>query len=520
MRKSTVLLLMLGMSAAPLLAEGPSSSEIDVLKKQIEALQKQLETISKQVNAQSKQVKEIKAEAKPAPVQQPTAPATTVVQAEPKKDEALVFDKGYIPVPGTKAAVKIEGLLRLDAAYDGNNTSGDFTAIHRLPYNLQARNPNFTSSPQAYNFKKHFDIHAKQTRIGLKSVVKNNSGKDVLSFIELDFFGGAAMGDQYPAFQSSQGNGAGSIASLTYAPRLRHATLTYGGLMVGHTWTNFNDMLETLMPTVDVISLNAPTRHAQVRYTHKFDKFEAAIAAEQPRADYITYNSNPTATNPNYVYIESNHASNQSKPQRPDLTLSLKYKADNGSMLGVAMLVRDMTIKNNNTSGNNVLVPDGRTYKTSAYGFNIAAKLMTRGKSYITTGVTFGKGIGWYIFNFTGRSALFDISDSANGHRTYKAIPMSIAWLGYTHVWNDQWQTNFGGAMANLSSSGSTYNRPVNRWFDPGIDSKMNRVCFNTIYSPEENLVFGLEYVFVQRKSVLRYKGTGSRYQFGAGYKF
>ena len=36
MRKSTMLLLMLGMSAAPIVAEGASASEIDALKKQIE----------------------------------------------------------------------------------------------------------------------------------------------------------------------------------------------------------------------------------------------------------------------------------------------------------------------------------------------------------------------------------------------------------------------------------------------------------------------------------------------------
>lgn len=524
MRKSTILLLMLGMSTTPLLAEGASTSEIDALKKQIEILQKQLESISKQVNEQSKQVKEIKTESKHAKTQAAAATAmpapAAVVKEEPKKEEAPVFDKGYIPVPGTKAAVKIEGMIKVDAIVDGKNSTGDYTLMSNIPYNLQARTTSVVSTPNRYAWKKHFNMHAKQTKFGIRSLVKNSSGKDIEGRIEFDMFGSPSFGDSYPTYAVG-----GGPTTITYTPRIRHATITYGGLMVGHTWTNFFDFLETVTPTVDFGSLNGPGRRAQMRYTHKFDHFELSASAEQPRADYVTYNQIPTSTTPNYAYVQQNTSGNQSKAQRPDMTLALKYKADNGNVLGLGMLVRDLTIKNNsafvNTNGVGVTsLADGRTYRATGYGFNIAAKIMTKGKSFVTGGVTFGRGIGWYIGDLNGRSALFDISPSADGSRTYKTIPMRMAWLGYTHVWNDQWQTNIGGSQVDLSTTGATFNKQMTRWFDPGIDRQMRRVMFNTIYKPEDNLEFGLEFMYLKRRSVLKYTGEGNRYQFGASYKF
>jgi hypothetical protein len=198
----------------------------------------------------------------------------------------------------------------------------------------------------------------------------------------------------------------------------------------------------------------------------------------------------------------------------------LKYNADNGNVLGLGIVSRDLTIKNNNIIATTNASSDGRTYRATGYGFNIGAKIMAKGKSFVTGGVTFGKGIGWYIGDLTGRSAFFDISNSANVSRTYKAIPMSMAWLGYSHVWNDQWQTTAGASQADLSTGGSTFNRGTTQWFDPGLDRQMRRVHINTMYKPEENLEFGLEFMYLKRKSVLKYTGEGNRYQFAASYKF
>lgn len=505
-------MLMASISLTPLSAVDTSTSQVQALQKQIEVLQTQLEMLAKQVKEQSTQVKEIKTENK-------QIKEHRAVMATPGAKESLnapVFEKGYFHVPETNTGVQFYGMVKLDAMRDGKNSAGDYVLMSNVPYNLQARNPNVPNAPNAYTWKKHFNMHAKQSLFGFRVLTKTTSGKDIKANIELDMLGSPAFGDSYPTY-SAGGMTAGQTTSLTYQPRIRFATVSYGGLMVGHTWTNFYDMLETIMPTIDYQTLQGPGRRAQVRYTHNFGSLAAAVSAELPRADYVTYSNSPAAGTYNYVYYGQSTGGNLAKPQRPDLTASLKYTFVNGNMLGVSAITRDLTIKNN---GSTAAAADGRIYKANGYGFNIAGKIMTLGKSYVTAGYQFGKGIGWYINDLQGRSALFDISNSAANNRTYKAIPMQVAWLGYTHVWSDQWKSSVGGSKFLLDTGNSTFNRGTSQWFDPGLDRSMSRLCFNTIYSPEENLSFGVEFMYAQRKSVLNYKGEINRYQFGAWYKF
>jgi hypothetical protein len=97
---------------------------------------------------------------------------------------------------------------------------------------------------------------------------------------------------------------------------------------------------------------------------------------------------------------------------------------------------------------------------------------------------------------------------------------MTMFWAGYSHVWNTQWQTNVGAARIDLRTGRLANARKVTQWFEPGLDKTFNKYLVNTMYSPEENLQFGLEYFVLQRKSTLGYRGLGQRLQFGASYKF
>ena len=511
---------------APLVFE-TSADEVAALQKQIEALKDQLEKIEKEVKDHGKQTQEIKSEQKKIKEARPVVAASAVAaEPLPAKEATPVFDAGYIPVPGTKAAIKFSGLIKLDAIYDGKNNAGDYTLMSNLPYNLQAQYYTYSAAgpANAYNWKKHFQMHGKQTRLNLTSTVKNTSGKDLKGVIEIDFLGNLYFGDAYSNYASS-GMSAGGAVSTTYTPRLRLAYINYGNekenggrVLLGHYWTNFYDTLETITPTVDFGSLNGPGRRAQARYTHKFDRFEAAISAEMPKADYVTYNNAPSASAFNYVYTGQSTSGNYAKPERPDFVLSLKYKADSGSLVSLSLLNRDLRIKyNNNGTG---VARDGRVYKAANYGINLTGKLITIGKSYATAGVIWGKGLGWYIGDINGRSALLDISTTVNGNRMYKAIPATMIYLGYTHMWNDQWKTNFGGSQVRLGTASSNFNRGKNQWYDPGLDKTMTRYVVNTMYSPEPNLQFGLEFMYLKRLSVLKYKGEGNRYQFGATYTF
>ncbi len=514
MNKATILMLIAGVSLTSLSAADTSANQVEALQKQIEALQQQLATLAKQVKEQSNQVKEIKTEHKQAKTHKTSS---GMPAAEGKKaDDGLAFDKGYIHIPGTKAAVKIGGMVKLDMIRDTKANTSEQTNASRIPYTLQMRNAN--TSSQKNSWKEHFFVHAKQSRIRLDSIIKNTSGTETKGFIEGDFFGSTHWGDAVPG--GTTGNTSNS--STTYTFRLRHAVLKYGGLEAGHTNTTFH-LDEAILPSVDLNGISGGYgRHALIRYTHKLGDFSVTAAAEHGRGDYVSYAKTPNATTAQYVYNTQDFAGNLSKQTRPDLIMRVKYNFDSGSAVGVSVINRDLRIKNNTAVGSNAATTvDGRTYKAEAWGVNIATKIMTAGKSFFTGGVSTGKGIGWYILEMNGRSALFDPTAATEGQR-YKAIGMSIFWAGYSHVWNPQWQTSIGLAQIKLNTQAKANdaNRPITQWFEPGLDKKFNKFLINTMYKPEDNLELGLEYFILQRQSTLKYKGLGQRLQFGASYKF
>jgi type II secretory pathway pseudopilin PulG len=97
------------------------------------------------------------------------------------------------------------------------------------------------------------NAHVKQTRLQLGTDTPVGADK-VSTRVEVDLFG-TALGDRR--------------VTNTYGLQLRHAYITYGGLLVGQTWTNFMDVA-TLPDSVDYIGANDGTifiRQPQVRYS-------------------------------------------------------------------------------------------------------------------------------------------------------------------------------------------------------------------------------------------------------------
>lgn len=517
MSKSKIL-LMLSASLSVLIARNDTSSH-SVSAAEVAAMQKQIADLQRQLTSLVKQLNEVKAKTeqkntpKVATVKEPVvAVPVTQKEAEQEKETQPQFDKGYLAIPGTSAAVKVSGMVKLDMIRDTRAHTSEQTNVGRLPYALQMRNPTQPNTPVSW--KDHYNMHAKQSKLRFDMLVKNKSGSDIKAYIEGDFFGTTQWGDGFP-----NGPVQGAQNSNTYNFRLRHAIFEYGGLEVGHTTTTFH-LEEAILPSVDLNGINGGYgRHALIRYTHKFGGFSVSAAAEHGRADYITYTPTPASNVPNYIYNYQDSSGSLSKQERPDLILRLKYNFDNGNAVGLGVINRDLRVKNNTKiNGNPDSTVDGKSYILNAWGLNLAAKIMTFGNSYFTGGIATGKGLGWYILDAHGRSALFDPT-ATEGNR-YKLVEMSMFWAGYCHVWSPQWQTNIGIARINLGTQGFSSARKITQWFEPGLDKTYNKFLINTMYTPIENLQFGLEYFVLERKSTLDYIGLGHRLQFGASYKF
>ncbi len=491
-----------------------SAEQVTTMQKQIADLQKQLATIANQVEAQKLAKKNHQTQ---------EHHACNVTAVEPKKNEASQFEKGYTAVTDN-VGVKVGGMVKLDMIYDGASNTSEQSSTSRIPYDLTV-NQGVTTT--GYAWRKHFYMHAKQTKLRIDSIAKNSSGRDIKAFIEGDFFGTTNWGDT----AVNGGFAAGSAPSSTYTFRLRHAVLAYAGLEAGFTSTTFC-FNEAILPSVDLNGVNGGiNRHALIRYTHTLGNFAITAAAEHSRPDYVQYN-NTGGTTARYAYSTQDTAGNLGKPERPDLILKLKYSFANGSTVGVSGIYRDLQIKYNSSS-------DSKNYTAIGQGINLAAKIMTYGQSFLTGGIVAGQGIGWYIPEANGRSAFFDPTAGNADARTYKAIPMTMFWAGYSQVWNPQWQTNIGFARINLGTQSLNDNTTRTIAYvvsDPGIDRTFNKFLVNTMYKPEANLEFGLEYFYLQRKSINTNRGTtpnaganagadsstgtGHRFQFGSSYKF
>lgn len=484
-----------------------SASQVAALQKQVEALQKQLLDLSKQVKAQEiKHAVAHKVAAKEVVKTAENCPCPTTA----KKDEnAPVFDAGYIPVPGTNSAVKISGMIKLDAIMDGKNHTGEQSIPSFVPYKLNVRGS--ANRTQKYNLNRHFYMHGKQSKFCIDSVMKNSSGKDLNGKFEADFFGETQFATTTNA------------SSINYKLRLRHAYFDYSGWRAGFTTTTFH-MAETLLPSVDLNGLNAGNliRQPLISYTYKFGNGYALSAGiENPRPDYITYTSAPAANTANYAYNGRDGISpnNGGKPTRPDFIAKIQHTFSDKSVVGMSVIQRDLSIKYNVDNA----ITDGRKYTANGYGANITGKLMLNKDNFLTAGYIFGRGLGQYIIEMAGRSAIFsDIANNANAkaNRRYRALPMYQAWLGYSHTWNKQFQTNVGFSYAELKTKLNATRSPVNSWIDPGLDKDFTRILLNTVYKPENNMEVGLEYMFIKRQSTLKYKAIGNRYQLAMSYKF
>lgn len=480
-----------------------SANQVAALQKQVEALQKQLLELSKQVKAQEVKhvavqkvaTKEIVKENCPCPI------------SDKKEENAPKFDAGYIPVPGTTSAVKVSGMIKLDAIMDAKNHTGEQQIPSFVPYKLNLNSNN--NQTKKHHLKRHFYMHGKQSKICFDSIMKNTSGQDLTGKFEGDFFGNTQFATNNPS-------------SINYSFRLRHAYFDYSGWRAGFTTTTFH-MAETLLPSVDLNGLNAGNliRQPLISYTYKFSNGYALSAGiENPKVDYITYNSAPGAGNANYVYNGRDGlapSAGGGKPTRPDFVARLQHTFADKSVVGLSVIQRDLSVKYN---ANNAAV-DGKKYVANGYGANITGKLMLNKDNFLTAGYIFGRGLGQYIIEMAGRSAILsDIRDNANtlASRRYRTLPMYQVWLGYSHSWNKQFQSNVGFSYAELRTGSNR--SPVNSWIDPGLDKDFTRILLNTIYKPENNMEVGLEYMFIKRQSTLKYKAIGNRYQLAMSYKF
>ncbi len=292
-------------------------------------------------------------------------------------------------------------------------------------------------------------------------------------------------------------NGANGFQSETFTNsvlfRLRHAYGTFGGLLVGQTWTTFLD----LGAAPDTVDFNGPgslalVRNPMLRYTFGLaPSASLALAIENNRGQQY-------GPSPRFQVI-------------PDLHANFVYSGAWGhlSIRGVGQdYVRQVGAPAN---------PSNKSKYSLSGAVSGSAKI---GGDTLVAQVSGGPSIGRYLLNALGAADGNTLGFvNVNANNEIELWTVFAYHLGFTHVWTPQVRSNLVWSQTFIQ--------------DPKIDGvaatnvtqkDLMQLFVNTFYGFAKNCEFGAEYSYGQWKSFTNgtpeLKGTQNRVTLTFHYNF
>ena len=390
----------------------------------------------------------------------------TVIEEDPSN---TVYDKdfpGAWHLPGTTSAMKIGGYVNLALvnSFDPLRISDRFI-VGSIP-------PDGEDVPGA---KAGTTVTANQTRINFE-VREATSQGPLRAFIEADFEG---QGDTF---------------------RLRHAFGQFRWMLAGKTWSTLMD-IDSRAEEVDFEGINGMVlvRQAQLRIFPQFGRdMSFKLSLEDPQTDVA-----------NGIGARGN----------ADLIASLDRLplGQLGSWNSrVAFILRDLEAE---TTGPDII--GNQTANAWGWGVTTSGRkpISWWGENdFLLWQVTYGKGIGRYLNDLGtvgGGDAVFDPRGEL------RPLPVFAGYVSYRHRWpKDFWFLKSwpGILRSNLTLSWVDINN-----FDFQDDKDYNstvRASANLIYLPTNNVRFGAELLWGERKNKDNSKGTAVQVQVSARYNF
>ena len=244
----------------------------------------------------------------------------------------------------------------------------------------------------------NFGISANETRFNTKYI-----HGDVTGFIEIDFYGDAIAG------------GGNEVISNSSKPRLRHAFVKYKDLLVGQTWTTFQNT-SSLAEAADFggpLVASAFIRQGQIRYTMG----GLQVSIENPES-YGGYRGDKTKRDDSL----------------PDLIGKYTFKGDWGNV-SVSGLARDLQTANGSDS---------------ALGFGVAGRINTVGKDDFRFQLHAGN-TGRYV----GVTAATDVVDTNPDKKieNFEVEETQSIMVAYRHFWTEKLRSSvfYGNTTTDLT---------------------------------------------------------------------
>jgi hypothetical protein len=380
----------------------------------------------------------------------PTAPADAVVGGD--------FPQSW-KLPGSDTSVSIRGYVKADFLYDFQQNVGD---------SFQSSLIRPTGS--AANHFAEFRFGARESRLTFETRTPTSYG-DLKTYIETDFYGGGSgPGAIY---------GASPQVTNSYIMRLRHAYAQLGPILVGQTWTTFQNDIGS----ADTLDFDGPTgvafdRQAMIRYTQAFGKWQIALAAENAQP-FFTANPGTATTFPGIV--SGNYGGGASVTHVPDFIGRLEYSDDWGALQG-------SVLTHNEAFNTGIPGAVGGTQKdnTQQFGGLLAAWLQNFwGNDTFGIESSFG-AVGRYL-DTPSQDAVVYLATP-----TLAKLATQNMWGGalyYTHFWRDDLRSTLAYGHTHFY---------INHMIGTPTEDSIQTVHANLIWSPVKNVDTGIEFMWGQ----------------------
>jgi hypothetical protein len=365
---------------------------------------------------------------------------------------------GSFLIPGTKTSFQIGGFVQLDAIFDGDAIGNDDAfVVSSIPTggtgNLAAGNTNFS---------------VRQTRLFLKTQTPTSTWGNLVTYIEIDFFG-------------TDGT----------EPRIRHAYGQIGDkfqLLAGQTWSAFQDA--TVFPST--LDFQGPpgiitSRRPQVRLRREWsDGWTGVIAIEDPSSE---------------ITVPAGDAGEKSTPY-PDLAGNVRWAPDWGhlQLSGVLRLLQ--------------FDPDvGPRESDLGYGLNLTGSIKTiklddKHTDAVLFQIAGGNGIARYI-NDTNGLGLDGVIIAPGAD--LDGLEIIAGMVAYQHWWHPKWGSTVGYSFVKVD----------NAFGEAPSDYHSGQYAVaNLRYYPTERVMLGGEVLYGIREDNDGSTGDDLRLQFSVQYRF
>jgi len=372
------------------------------------------------------------------------------------------YDLG-VKIPASETVVTVSGYVRGDFRFDDSSDLGDSFVVSSIPAD---GTPGDAESG-------HTRLHARQSRLRVRSNTELDNGTTLKTHFEGDFFG----------------TGGNESFSNSASFRLRHAYATYGGLTIGQVWTNFMDFV-AYPTTVDFFGPAGKSfaRQAVIKYTFSNG---ISISAENPETDGF-----------GALGRVRESTGGPGQDVAPDFTIAWRggpggaggsYEfAGVGRLLGVDGVIEG-------PAGGPGIDVDETEF---GFGVNLAGA-WAFGPFSVAGSLTFGDGIGRYIINGAGNEIF--VTDTGEVETV-----TSMAFSGNVKY-------NWTPGSSSLIAVGAFENDDPSQ--SNGIDN-LQTIHVNYIWTPFPGSSFGVELIQGFLENADGSEGDATRFAFGAQLNF